>query len=445
MITLTNKKVGIWGFGRVGKAALTYLSQQKAHCLVYDIRPLTTDELKLLHTHQAYTYSHEELDQFLQTADYILASPGVDTAPYRDKASFICELDLFAQVWTKPSIGITGTIGKTTLTTLLNTILQKNMSVVMGGNIGTPLLDLVTHQEKADLAVIELSSWQLEYAHTYAPSIALWTNLYPNHLDRHHTMDAYFHAKANIIKQQTSTQTTVVPLDLWHQIQKLKITSHCMWVHHNKPEQHHFDHATSLLYVDSNQVVYWQNGSEQILMEAAQLPSCTFATNWLFVLATLLALKLPISLINDCSMRLEHRLEKVGTYQHLTFYNDSKATTPEATLAALNQFKQDKIILFLGGLSKGVDRSILISKLPKNITQIICFGQEAQQLKALCETYQFTTHACSDLEKAFQHATTSNTATIALFSPSGSSFDLYTNYQERGDHFKQLVSSLASK
>ncbi len=443
MITLADKKVGIWGLGSVGKAAIAYLSQQGAQCHVYDQRPLTDDELKLLHRYQAQAYGHDELAQFLQTSDYVLASPGVDTALYRNKAPFLCELDLFAPVWHKPSIGITGTIGKTTLTTLLHMILQKEMKATMGGNIGIPLLDIITQQEHVDVAVIELSSWQLEYAHTYAPDIAIWTNLYPNHLDRHHTMDAYFQAKAHLLTRQTNTQTAIVPLALWGQIQVLKIKSHCIWIHHTKPKRRYFDRAQSMIYVDNDQIIYLQNGFKQELMSVDQLPTCTFTTNWLFVLATLLTLKLPISLINDCSIQLEHRLEKVGTYNNLTFYNDSKATTPEATLAAVGQFKDDKIILFLGGLSKGVDRATLIQQLPENVIAIICFGKEAHLLKMLCDEQLLNAYACADLEEAFHHARKINNATIALFSPSGASFDLYDNYQERGNRFKQLVALLS--
>ena len=438
-----DKKVGIWGLGSVGKAAIAYLSEQGAQCHIYDQRTLTNDELKLLHRYQVQAYGQEELDQFLQSHDYILASPGVDIAPYRNKAHFLCELDLFAPVWHKPSIGITGTIGKTTLTTLLHMILKKEMTVTMGGNIGIPLFEVVAQQKHVDVAVIELSSWQLEYAHTYAPNIAIWTNLYPNHLDRHHTMDAYFQAKAHLLTYQTNAQTAIVPLALWNQIQALKITSDCIWVHYTKPKHRYFDRAQSMIYLDNDQIIYWQNGFKQKLMHVDQLPTCTFTTNWLFILATLLTLKLPISLINNCSIQLEHRLEKVGTHNKLTYYNDSKATTPEATLAAVGRFKHDKLILFLGGLSKGVDRSPLIKQLPENVIAIICFGKEAYLLKALCDEQQLNAYAYANLEEAFRYATTNiNNANIALLSPSGASFDLYTNYQERGNHFKQLVSLL---
>ncbi len=442
MITLLNKKIGIWGLGNVGKAALAYLSKQGVQCNIYDQRTLDNEELELLHRYQAQVYDKKKLDMFLQSHDYILASPGVDITPYRSKAYFLCELDLFAPVWSKPSIGITGTIGKTTVTTLLHMILQKKMKVTVGGNIGIPLLDIIAQQEHVDVAIVELSSWQLEYAHTYAPDIAIWTNLYSNHLDRHKTMDAYFQAKAHLLTYQTNAQTAIVPIALWDQIQKLKIKSHCIWIHHAKPKQAYFDLTSSMIYVDNDLVIYWQNGLKQELMSIGHLPPCTFTANWLFVLAALMALKLPTSLINNCSIQLEHRLEKVSTYNNLTFYNDSKATTPEATLAAVGQFKHDKIILFLGGLSKGVDRSNLIEQIPDNVTAIICFGKEADLLKTICDKHLLKAYAYPNLEEAFYGACKINNANIALFSPSGASFDLYINYQERGNHFKQLVTLL---
>lgn len=441
MITLKSRKIGIWGFGSVGKAALAYLSGHKAQCGIYDKRLLTHDELALAHTYQAHVHSCQKLEQFLQSYEYILASPGVDISLYKEKTQFICELDLFAQEWYKPSIGVTGTIGKTTLTTLLYTILKKKMKVFVGGNIGIPLLDSITQQKNSDIAVLELSSWQLEYAHFFAPDIAILTNLYPNHLDRHKTMDAYFQAKAHLLTHQRESNIAIVPLDLWSQIQELKIRSQCIWVHHIKPTSRFLDAAESLIYLDNDRVIYRHDSLEHELIRIAHLPPCTFITNWLFVAATLVAMKLPTSLIYNTSIQLEHRLEHVGTHGNLTFYNDSKGTTPEATRAAVERFKHDKIILFLGGLSKGVDRTSLIEQLPKNVVSIMCFGAEADLLKKICTKHQRNVYACANLEEAFFYAIKNHhNATVALFSPSGASFDLYANYQERGAHFKQLVT-----
>jgi UDP-N-acetylmuramoylalanine--D-glutamate ligase len=168
--------------------------------------------------------------------------------------------------------------------------------------------------------------------------------------------------------------------------------------------------------------------------------------NWLFALAALLQLNLPVDLALNCSLQLEHRIEKVTTVDNITFYNDSKATTVEATLAAIKQFKDEKIILFLGGLSKGVDRSTLIAQMPNNVVSVICFGKEADQLKQYCEVTNRYAHSFCNLEEAFNYAIEhTQNATVALLSPSGSSYDLYNNYEERGRHFKELVHAMIKK
>lgn len=444
MTKFENVKIGIWGFGRVGKSVLTYVSKLNVQCQIFDQRVLSYEEQQLIKEHQANIIDPQHFDHFLQSNDYIVASPGVDISSYQSKARFICELDIFACLWHKPTIGITGTIGKTTVTTLLYTILQKHMPTVVGGNIGTPMLDIVKQQNNVDLGILELSSWQLEYTKEYKPDIAIVTNLYPNHLDRHKTMAAYFQAKATIIKYQMPHQTAILPLSLWNNIQPLLLQSRIIWVHDGKPMRQHFKHANHIIYKDKNQVIEWYCGTERIICSSALLPACTFHANWLAIIACLITLGIPTHELSDSIIYLEHRLEKIGTYKQVTFYNDSKATTVEATLAALKQLKHDHIILFLGGLSKGVDRSTLIKKLPKSVKEVLCFGKEADILKQYCIQYNIPSHAYATLPDAFAalHSKLPSKGTI-LFSPSGSSLDLYTDYEERGRDFKRLFASLS--
>lgn len=438
MISLPHKKIGIWGFGLVGKSALSYATGQGAQCSIFDQRELTSDEKELI-TKQRATIN-KDLNDFLTYNDYILTSPGVDITPYKNDYPFICELDLFSSTWHKPSIAITGSIGKTTITSLISALVTKKIAAVTAGNIGTPMLSILDQQDKVMIAILELSSWQLEYADHYSPDIAIITNLYPNHLDRHKTMTNYFQAKAHIFKHQQKHQTLIAPLDLREQITSTSIQSNCIWVNRTKPNEQLLDQLTTAIYIDNDQVIHYYDNLEHKIMHCSELPQCTIQENWLFVLATLIQLQLPVESITDCYLQLEHRIERVATHHNITFYNDSKGTTIEATLAALSQFQQEKIILFLGGLSKGVDRSKLIKQMPDNVIDIICFGQEANNLKHYCDLEQRNAHAFTNLEEAFVYALSSTQdASIGLLSPSGSSYDLYNNYEERGKHFKQLV------
>ena len=156
------------------------------------------------------------IEPFLAAHDQILVSAGIDLRPYEKFAhKFIGELDLFAQEWRKPFIAITGTVGKTTVTHILGTVLQHlGKKAVIGGNIGVGLCDLLETAQDAELAVVEVSSFQLELSKSFAADLAIWTNFSPNHLDRHGTLEAYRDAKNKIITMQRAGQKALVPITL---------------------------------------------------------------------------------------------------------------------------------------------------------------------------------------------------------------------------------------
>ncbi len=410
---ITNKKVGIWGFGLMGKSALNYLTKMNNTCQVLDNRLLTLDEHDQIKCAGSTLVSQNEIDHFMRNNDYILASPGIDIAPYNNKKKFICELDLFGNAWQKPIIAITGTVGKTTITTLLGKVLAKRYKVAVGGNIGTPMLDLLENQNEMDIAILELSSWQLEHAQTFRPHIAIISNISPNHLDRHKTMDNYINAKLNILQNQTQSDIAILPVTLKNIINQSKIHSSIKWLG-NPSNKHNHPNA----------------------------PKGTFKQNWEIIFETLNALNLPHNLIENINIKIEHRLEYIGIYNHIAFYNDSKSTTPKSTLAAVKQFNSKHLILILGGLSKGIDRSPMIEQLPKNIKHVICFGRKADNLHNMCLNRKLSVSSFDNLQSALIFCMQlAQPQDVILFSPSGSSFDLYENYKERGNHFKQLVTS----
>jgi UDP-N-acetylmuramoylalanine--D-glutamate ligase len=415
MIDIKNKKIGIWGFGSVGKSALSFLSNLGNTCQIMDNRALNNNEIECINSYNASFLSQNSIESFFNNNDYILASPGIDIAPYKKQAIFMCELDIFCHFWQKPIIAITGTVAKTTITTILGDLLNKKMHALVGGNIGTPMLDLIEKQHEADIIILELSSWQLEYAKNFKPDIAMITNIYPNHLDRHKTMEDYSKAKLNICINQTEQQTVILPSVLKSTIEQYSTQSKKIWI---------------------------SEKTDNTIDPTIKLPTCTFAQNWFFIIEVLKQLHLPISLIEHYEIQIEHRLEYIGTFNNISFYNDSKSTTPASTLAALQQFDPTKTVLFIGGLSKGIDRSSFIEQLPSNLFYTICFGQEAEHLKQLCDLQHLPSIAFDNLHSAFKHSISiAKPKNIILFSPAGSSFDLYENYQKRGNHFKQLVAS----
>ncbi len=209
-----NKIIGIWGLGKVGRSTAEFFHAQGAIII-------GMDQKQVMHPHLNTFYNEAEKDIFFSHADHIISSPGIDIRPYYQqfKTKWITELDLFYQHWKRPIIAITGSVGKTTVTHLLGQLLSRyKLRVAVCGNIGTPMLDMISFSDLYDIAVMEVSSFQLEYSTSFAPQIAIWTNFAPNHLDRH-TLEEYFFSKAKICAFQNSNQTAIIPYEVY---QKLK-------------------------------------------------------------------------------------------------------------------------------------------------------------------------------------------------------------------------------
>lgn len=423
---LQNSTIGIWGFGRVGKAAASFFHHRGARIIIYDDNEVASFD-------NSYLIA-PSIQALFNIADYVLPSPGIDIRSYYAlyPKRWLCEVDLMQTYFKKPIIAITGSVGKTTITHLLTHLLQEHgIKAIAAGNIGLPMLEIIDQQDALDMVVLELSSFQLEYAQSFAPSFALWTNLYPNHLDRHGSMENYFMAKLPLVRHQHQHQLALVPLYLRERLTEFKTNfsffsttcdasaTFCLDNKHNELHHHPSQTAISL---DS-------------------FPATTFPQNWLVLWATFYLLGIAYQKTTSFAhTTLEHRLEKVAEINGITFYNDSKSTTPTSTLAALEQFKTKHILLFLGGLSKGIDRTPLIQALQSYKIEVFCFGKEAPIIKALCDTFTIPCADFANLEDAFAASTKLfNRDDCILFSPSGSSYDLFKNYEERGAMFKKLV------
>jgi len=442
-VDLSSKKVGIWGYGIVGKATAHYLIHEKVSISVCDTRTLSIQDMHTLHSNNIPFYTQKELISFLTFNDFIVPSPGINVQPYKQFAhKWLSELDLFANAWHKSIIAITGTVGKTTVTNLINLLLKKaNIHAVTGGNIGIGMLSLITKQKK--YALLELSSWQLGYCKQFAPSIALWTNFSENHLDRHKTMESYFNAKYQIVAHQDTHDVAIVPLSLIKPIYQRSPKSTLIFFCNGIPPKHTVKKQDAIFYLHKNRFYLLRNQSTTCISRNIHIPDYSFADNWIVISALLHLLKLPINLINKLELNnyvQPDRLEFVCTKNGISFYNDSKSTTPASTYASVHKFAEKRTHLFLGGLSKGTDRSCLINSIKEKVVSIYCFGKEAQELKNLCDTHGVKAYKFKSLNLALQKCIKNcQQGDIVLFSPAGNSFDLFINYHERGKQFKKLV------
>lgn len=434
-----SQKIGIWGFGVVGKSVTRYLQRIGCqHLSVMDRRLPTSEEQAFLDKHGIQFFVQDNVHNFLEKHDVVIPSPGIDLRPYATyHEKFYAELDLFFNAWhhRAPIIAITGTIGKTSVTHLLSELLKKaGKKVVTCGNIGTGMLDMVATNEPVDYVIIELSSYQLERVKIFAPDVAIWTNFYPKHLDRHGTAAEYFAAKSFILRYQKHGQYALIPHELLARAQELNPSG----------EMITFSVTHSLgNYFLSQQTIFKNKQSI-----ATTIPASSFATNWLIITAALdiLGIDVPTLLATADTLKLpEHRLQLVATVGGVEFYNDSKSTIMEATYAAVNRLGTRPVILLLGGISDAGDRRSAIQQLAGKVEKVICFGAEAPILVQACLTAAIATESYPNLEEAFHAAhTAAQPGSCVLLSPGGPSFDLFKDYTERGRKFCELVSSLKS-
>ena len=460
-------RMGIVGFGIVGKSVLRFLSRHgfrgrfpsDIDITIFDSRSLSCEESDLIEKYKAKHVADIELERFISEQDFIVPSPGVDMRPYestsRDK--FVVELDLFSEVTRDFSIAITGSLGKTTVTGLIGSLIS-DTSVC--GNIGYPMLDVDGN------AILELSSFQLEYSNTFKPKIAVLTNLYPNHLNRHDGMEKYIDAKWNLFITQDETCNSILPLEILEGEYAREFSTRCSqldskvcFVSKNRPNADLLDHELiqnkKIFFIDGEQLYFAliKNGEicdEQLICSMKHFAHTTFVDNWLLAIVAAFLHGIEIETIisrsrpENLCLITEHRLEHFATIDGVDYYNDSKATVIEATMAAVHKLSEKgrPIILILGGLSKGADRSPLTSFVQGNpsIKTVFAFGPE-------CDDFQnFGIKTFSTLEEVINAVKKlALPGDQVLFSPSGASFDLFKNYMHRGDEFKSLLALLFSK
>ena len=398
--------------------------------------------------HVVILQTPQSLQKFLDHNDIIIPSPGISLLDYQKYADkFVHELDIFASQSKIPTIAITGTLGKTTITSFTEQCIPNS---VAAGNIGYAMLNVLNIQQLPKTVVLELSSYQLQHTKYFAPDIAVLTNFYPNHLDHHATMEEYLLAKCQIFKHQRPDQIALIPYELIDQvensIQKIPSVVYLFCV--TKPENN-IKYPT--FYTENNNLILLLPTGEQCILfdQISKLPQTTFMQNWVAILATLYLYKIPLQTILPAIDTLEtpeHRVEFVANFYDVAVYNDSKSTVWQATALAIDKFPGKKIALFLGGLSKGTDRSPLIEFCKTKQITIFAFGKEAEFLNGLCKKYKAPCIQSNTLEAAIDLFTKDyKNFDILLFSPAGSSFDLFKNYQDRGTQFKAMIHKKIKK
>jgi UDP-N-acetylmuramoylalanine--D-glutamate ligase len=414
----------VLGLGRSGQALVRFLVSHGVPVFASDQNSLLPAAKAELLSLGAVVEENGHTEQALNHTDVVIVSPGIEReapilAAARDREiPVIGELELAYQFCpSEKIIAITGTNGKTTTTRLTGQLLQAHgHSVLVAGNIGMPLIGQLHQIRPETTVVLEVSSFQLETIQTFKPHISVFLNFAPNHLDRHPRLIDYFEAKCRIFENQTENDFAVVSREL-----PLLPTSRPAMVFYEKCLPH-LQHLACSAHNRSNLAAAWTASrlvDPHISIENLDLTQ---------------AFKIP------------HRIQFVAEVNRVRFYDDSKATNIAATLAALETFNAP-LIPILGGRDKGCDYAPLAKAIvKKEIKHILLIGEASPKIaRALHQVgYHRPLSVVRDLREAVAFAT-NHPGSVCLLSPACSSFDMFQNYEERGEAFTQAVIELAKR
>ena len=447
-----NKRVLVVGLGKSGVASALFLKAKGAHVTVSDAK--SEDQLGeaipvLLDAGIAVeTGGHGE--RTFHGQDLIVVSPGVPVdAPSLVQArslgeTVIGEIELAAQFFPGTIVAITGSNGKTTTTTLAGELIAASgFPTIVGGNIGTPAISLVEGATPETMAVLEVSSFQLETIQTFRPKVAVVLNVTPDHLDRHRTFAAYVDAKARIFENQQESDFAVLNADDPTCAELSGRTRARVFWFSRKKE------VNQGAYTRDGQIIFSDTKTESEVMPISEIP--LKGTHNLENVLAAICVGAVMGCKSEATRRavrefkaVEHRLEYVATIRGVEYYNDSKATNVDATIKALESFPAN-IHIILGGKDKGSDYSVLRDLLHQRAKRVYTIGAAAEKIESQIEGSAEIVHA-ETLEGAVKRiASTAAAGDIVLLAPACASFDQFQNYEERGHVFKQLVQALAKE
>ncbi len=464
MTNWSNTHVLILGAARQGIALARWLSRHGSHVTLNDSR--SADELSfarasLADTNVTWAVGGHPLE-LLDNTDVLCLSGGIPmTLPIVQEAvkrGILLSNDsqIFMEVAPCKTIGITGSAGKTTTTTLVGEMAKKGRgqgtednktSVFVGGNIGDPLINYVDGMTTDDIAILELSSFQLDQM-TISPNIAAILNITPNHLDRHGTMEAYTAAKARILEYQTKEDTAVLGRDdsgAWDLRDKVKGSLFTFSLHDLEEGLNGAYLYDGLLNLrDGNAYL------PLILREKIQLRGDHNVANVLaaFTIGHAAGFKLDDMLEAVEEFRgVPHRLEFVRELHGVRWYNDSIATAPERSMAAIHAF-DEPIVLMLGGRDKDLPWDELAKLIHERVDHVVLFGEAAELIEkgvaGVGGGRSVDLHRANNLKEAISIAAEIAAAgDIVLLSPGCTSYDEFNDFAERGENFRKWVLELS--
>ena len=440
-----NKKVLVLGLAKSGESAARLLDKLGAIVTVNDGKPFEENPAaqSLLEEGIKVITGGHPLELLDEDFEWMVKNPGI---PYNNpmvmralekKIPVITEVELAYLISDAPIIGITGSNGKTTTTTMIAEVLTAGgQNGLLSGNIGFPASQVAQDAGETDTLVMELSSFQLMGIETFHPEIAVITNLMPTHLDYHGSFEEYVAAKWNIQKNMTASDHVVLNFnqDLAKELAKKTAAKVLPFSTKEKVDG---------AYLDGDVLTF----RGEAIMKASELgvPGSHNVENALATIAVAKLRGIDNQVIRETLAHfggVKHRLQYVGEINQVKFYNDSKSTNILATQKALSGFDNSKVILIAGGLDRGNEFDELVPDI-KGLKKMVILGESAVRVKRAADQAEVSYLDASDIRDATRKAfSVAEPGDVILLSPANASWDMYKNFEVRGDEFLAVFKEL---
>ena len=442
---LTDKKIAILGFGREGKSSYQFIRKyfQEQPLTVFDANEKIKNDPLLLEDSWITIINQYNYEEILKEYDLVLKAPGIslkeiDITPYQNKIS--SQISLLLDFFDISIIGVTGTKGKSTTTSLIYEMIKaQKEDVLLGGNIGIPVFDNIEKITPNSTYVIELSAYQLQHIHT-SPKISVLLNLFEEHIDFFGNLENYYNAKINIAKYQQADNFLIYKgdnLEIGNRISK-NIKGKSYRVYDSEPKEN----KNNTIYLKENTICIYQNNEEKILYYTTDKRNLLGDNNLrdiMFVLGVCHYLKLDIEkaiqTINTFK-GLPHRMEYVGYFDEIHYYNDSIATIPQATINNIETLKEVNTLIF-GGMDRKIDYSDFVKYLGTcKVENLICMKETGynigKQLQKdnISKNIYFT----ETLEEAVEIAkSVTQKGKICMMSPAAPSYNQFKDFEQKSN------------
>ena len=443
---IKDKKILVLGLSKSGIAAAKCLIERGAEVFITEGKAAKEEykaQISDLNNLGIKVETGGHSDEFINGAELAVTSPGIP--PHSEimqklasrNIPVISEIELAYKLTDTPFIAITGTNGKTTTTALTAHILSEVYNAVPCGNYGLPPCDML--DEDLDYFVCECSSFQLEYTKEFTPKISVFTNFTPDHIDWHEGLENYFKAKAKIFTKPQAPEYSVLNA----KDEKLfEFSKHC------DGEVFLFDGdiGKNCSYIKDEAIYFKQNNAAEKIIDLKDCPLIG-QHNYQNVMCAVICAKLAgvenvvIKHAIETFKVPEHRLEKFAQKGKTVFYNDSKATNPEAALVAIRSFNNCDVVLLAGGRDKNTDLTEFCEAVKKHIKTVILLGEAAERFEKNLKQNGFDNIIRVETFEQAIDKSIELEPDVVLLSPACASFDMFSGYEERGKVFKEYVLS----